>query len=107
MSLSDNDATTDETTPLLKQRNFRHFWLGRIASTSAGQMMLVALGWQMYELTGSAWDLGLVGLAQFLPALALALPAGHVVDRHDRGRVLMLVLVVQVMAAVALGLASD
>ena len=40
-------------------------------------MLMVALGWQMYDLTGSAWDLGLVGLLQFLPALALALPAGQ------------------------------
>jgi len=106
VSLSDNDPATDETTPLLMQPYFRNFWLGRIASTSAGQMMMVALGWQMYELTGSAWDLGLVGLAQFLPALLLALPAGHVVDRHDRARVLMVVLLVQVLAAAALGLAS-
>ena len=40
----------------------------------------------MYELTGSAWDLGLVGLLQFLPALALTLPAGQLIDRHHRGR---------------------
>jgi MFS family permease len=96
----------DDGAPLLMQRDFRNFWIGRIASTTSGQMMMVALGWQMYELTGSAWDLGLVGLAQFLPALLLALPAGHVVDRHDRARVLMVVLVVQALAAAALGGAS-
>jgi len=96
----------DADAPLLRQRSFRNFWLARIASTSAGQMMLVALGWQMYDLTGSAWDLGLVGLAQFLPALLLALPAGHVVDRHDRSRVLVAVLAVQSLAALALAAAT-
>ena len=106
MTLADDDPTTDENTPLLMQRQFRNFWLARIASTAAGQMMMVALGWQMYELTGSAWDLGLVGLFQFLPALLLTLPAGHIADRHDRSRVLMAVLVLQALAAAVLGLAS-
>jgi len=84
---------------LLKQGDFRRFWLSRAASTVSGQMLMVALGWQMYALTGSAWDLGLVGLAQFVPALVLALPAGHLVDRHDRRRVLLAVLLVHVAAA--------
>jgi len=86
--------------PLLRLPDFRRFWLSRLASTAAGQMLMVALGWQMYDLTGSAWDLGLVGLAQFVPALLLALPAGHQVDRSDRRRVLAVVLALQ--AAVAL-----
>ena len=93
-------------TALLQQRDFRNYWWSRIASTGAGTMLLVALGWQMYDLTGSAWDLGLVGLAQFLPALVLALPAGHLVDRHDRRRVLLMVLVAQALAALALAAAS-
>jgi MFS family permease len=50
-------------------------------------MMMVAAAWQMYELTNSAWDLGLVGLFQFLPVLLFTLPAGHVADRYHRGRV--------------------
>ncbi|MFM1854905.1 MAG: hypothetical protein RLZ83_214, partial [Pseudomonadota bacterium] len=67
-------------------------WYARLAGTGSSQMVVVALGWQMYELTGSAWDLGLIGLLQFAPALALALPAGHVVDRVDRARLLALCL---------------
>jgi hypothetical protein len=47
-------------------------------------MMMVALGWPMYDLTGSALDLGQVGLAQFVPALVLALPVGKLIDRHPR-----------------------
>ena len=57
---------------LMRQPDFRRFFLSRLAGTAAGQMLLVALGWQMYDLTGSAWDLGLVGLAQFVHALLLA-----------------------------------
>ena len=91
---------------LLAPGDFRLFWYSRLAGTAAGQMLLVALGWQMYDLTGSAWDLGLVGLAQFVPALVLALPAGHSVDRHDRRRVLALVLALQVGVAVLLAGAS-
>ena len=91
---------------LLGPGDFRRFWWSRLAGTAAGQMLLVALGWQMYDLTGSAWDLGLVGLAQFVPALVLALPAGHSVDRHDRRRVLALVLALQVGVAVLLAGAS-
>jgi MFS family permease len=86
----------------LSHPSFKRFWLGRIAGTMAAQMLMVALGWQMYELTGSAWDLGLVGLYQFAPALALALLAGHVNDRYDRRRVLAACLVLQFAVAVLL-----
>ena len=68
-------------------RDFHRFLGVRLAGTGANQMLLVALGWQMYDLTGSAWDLGLVGLLRFLPSLVLMLPAGNVVDRHHRARV--------------------
>ena len=91
---------------LLHQPDFRRFFLSRIAGTAAGQMLLVALGWQMYDLSGSAWDLGLVGLAQFAPALLLALPAGAHVDRSDRRRVLGTVLALQVLVALLLAGAS-
>jgi MFS family permease len=82
------------------------FWGARLAGTSASQMLMVAVGWQMYDLTGSAWDLGLVGLYQFLPALALTLVAGHVADRHDRRRVIALALALQTVVALVLVLAS-
>ncbi|MEP6791531.1 MAG: MFS transporter [Ramlibacter sp.] len=72
---------------LLEQRVFMRFWSARLASVMAGQMLMVAVGWQMYDLTASAWDLGLVGLFQFVPALLLTLPAGHVADRVRRTRI--------------------
>ncbi|MBI3350544.1 MAG: MFS transporter [Burkholderiales bacterium] len=78
----------------------------RVTGGAANQMLMVALGWQMYDLTSSAWDLGLVGLAQFLPALLLTLPAGHVVDQHDRRLLLTSSLSLQLAAAACLALAS-
>ena len=84
--------------------DFLRFWFARVAGTSANQMLMVAVGWQVYDLTGSAWDLGLVGLLQFLPALVLMLPAGEVVDRHHRARVAAACVGVQ--AGVALLLAA-
>ena len=81
-------------------------WCSRLASTSANQMLMVAVGWQMYDLTGSAWDLGLVGLLQFLPALLLVLVAGHVVDRFHRARIVALCMLAQVVIATTLALSA-
>ncbi|MBN8508915.1 MAG: MFS transporter [Burkholderiales bacterium] len=80
-------------------------WWARLAGVAASQMLLVAIGWQMYDLTGSAWDLGLVGLLQFLPALALVLVAGHVVDRRHRARIVALCVAAQGLVALVLALA--
>ncbi|MDM0068204.1 MFS transporter [Variovorax sp. J31P207] len=80
-------------------------WSARLFGTAASQMLLVAIGWHMYDLTGSAWDLGLVGLYQFVPALLLALLAGHVVDRHHRGRIVAACFGVQGAVALVLLLA--
>ncbi len=77
-------------------------WVARLFGTAASQMLLVAIGWHMYDLTGSAWDLGLVGLYQFMPALVFALYAGHVVDRHHRGRILAICFAVQGLVGLAL-----
>lgn len=62
----------------------RAIGLPRRCSRSGQEIFLVAVGWQIYELTNSALSLGLIGLAQFLPLFLLALPAGHVADNFDR-----------------------
>lgn len=90
---------------LLACRGYMRLWWARLAGVAASQMLLVAIGWQMYDLTGSAWDLGLVGLLQFLPALALVLVAGHVVDRHHRARIVALCVAAQGLVALLLALA--
>jgi len=89
---------------LLAQRDYMRLWSARIFGVGANQMMMVAIGWLMYDLTGSAWDLGLVGLLQFVPSFALTLVAGHVVDRHHRARIVATTMGVQALVALALTL---
>ena len=60
----------------------------RVSSTLAYQVLAVAVGWQIYTLTGSPLYLGLVGFAQFLPMFLLTLIAGHAADRYDRRKVI-------------------
>ena len=87
-------------------RSFHYFLWTRLAGNTANQMLLVALGWQMYDLTGSAWNLGLVGLFQFLPAIVLTIPAGQLVDRVDRRKVLGAGLALLLVAAGVLTLGT-
>lgn len=82
-------------------------WFARLFGTMGNQMLMVAVGWQMYELTGSAWDLGLVGLYQFVPALLLTLVAGHVADRVHRDRIIAACLVTQATVALILVAATQ
>ncbi len=91
---------------LLRHRAFMRFWFARLAGTAANQMLMVAIGWQMYDLTASAWDLGLVGLMQFMPSLLLVLLAGHVLDRYHRARILAACMALQATVAAALALAA-
>ncbi|MEO6626673.1 MAG: MFS transporter [Burkholderiaceae bacterium] len=96
---------------LTAQRDFMRLWTARLFGTAGAQMLMVAIGWQMYDLTGSAWDLGLVGLYQFVPALLFTLVAGHVADQVHRGRIIATcmatyALVATVLVAATLGLGS-
>ena len=75
-------------------------------STLALHMQAVAVGWQLYALTGSALDLGLVGLVQFVPTIVLTLVVGSVADRYDRRRVVAVCHVVEAGATLALALGS-
>ncbi|MDF3036570.1 MAG: transporter [Paucimonas sp.] len=88
--------------PLFTYRSFLYFFLCRAATVTANQMIMVVVAWQMYDLTHSAFDLGLIGLFQFLPSLALMLAVGHIIDRVDRRRILMWVLGWQALIAAVL-----
>jgi MFS family permease len=81
---------------------FALFLSARFLATLAVQMQGVAIGWQIYAITGNPLDLGLIGLAQFLPFVVLVLPAGHVADRLDRRRILATCYAVEVACAVLL-----
>jgi MFS family permease len=69
--------------------NFVLYQLARFSIVLALEMQSVAVGWQVYEITKRPLDLGLVGLAQFLPGFVLFLPSGHAADRFDRRKVLL------------------
>ena len=74
---------------LLANRRYALYLLSRISLIVATQMLSVAVGWQVYEITGQALALGFSGLALFLPGFLLALPGGHVADQHDRRKILL------------------
>jgi len=96
----------EEPQAILRHRPFVLFWFARVATMVAFQMQAVAVGWQIYALTGSALYLGLVGLAQFLPMFLLTLAVGHVADRYDRRAIARLCQIVQGFAAFALAWGS-
>jgi MFS family permease len=73
---------------LLKHQPFLLFLLSRNFSRFASLIGIVAMGWQLYDLTGSAFALGMVGLVGFLPTGLLVFVAGHVADRYERKRIL-------------------
>ena len=91
---------------LLAQRPFVLFWCARISTTVASQMQAVAIGWQMYQLTGSAFQLGLVGLVQFIPVVMLSLMVGHFADRYDRKTIIRTCEIVEALAAATLAAGS-
>lgn len=93
---------TAEATSLLRHRPFLAFWLARVCTASAFQMITVAIGWHIYELTHNVLDLGLVGLVEFTPRVLFMLHTGHVADRYDRRRIASLCQVGQGLIAVAL-----
>src|SRR5579863_3621364 len=71
-----------------RHKPFRYYMPARFLVTIASEMQALAVGWQIYELTRRPLDLGLVGLAQFLPGICLFLIAGHTADRFPRIRIL-------------------
>ena len=75
---------------LLANRRYAFYLVSRVSLIVATQMLSVAVGWQVYEITGQALALGFSGLALFLPGFLLALPGGHIADRHDRRKILLL-----------------
>ena len=91
---------------ILKQPFFPKFWVSRILSSTSFQMLSVAIGWQMYELTQDAFSLGMVGLAQFIPMLLLTLFVGRIADRYDRRRIVYVSLVIEALTAVFLLIGS-
>jgi MFS family permease len=99
-------ATERLPRPLLQERQFVQFWSANAAASFGFQMMSVGVGWQVYDITHRALDLGLVGLVQFIPSLLLALPAGHAADRYNRRRIVLTAQVVTGLSIAALALST-
>jgi MFS family permease len=99
-------STSADFRALRSHPSFVRFWIARLTGGFAQQMQAVAVGWQMYAVTGSALDLGLVGLVQFAPSVLLLLVVGHVADRFDRRWILGACQIVEASAATALAVLS-
>src|SRR5438552_17162770 len=69
-------------TRLMRHRSFVRFWCARTSTTGAYQMLAVAIGWQIYDLTNNPFDLGIVGLMQFIPLVTLGIFVGQIADRY-------------------------
>jgi MFS family permease len=91
---------------LTQHRSFVLFWCARTLTNGAYMMQGVAVGWQIYELTNDPFDLGLVGLVQFVPLVAFALVIGQVADLFDRRVVVAACQVGKALAALALALGT-
>lgn len=88
---------------------FRAFWTAKLASTLAQLMMVVVIGWQVYDVARQTMEvrqaallLGLVGLAQFLPVVLLTLPVGWVADRFDRRHIARAAVALEILCAALL-----
>jgi MFS family permease len=100
------DREPDPSRALLAHPPFAMLWSARVLSNVGFHMLGVAVGWQLYALTGSALDLGLVGLVQFGPMLLLTLVVGQVADRCDRRLVVAVCQAVKAVAAAVLALGA-
>ncbi len=91
---------------LLANRRYVLYLISRVSLIFAAQMLSVAVGWQVYDITGQPLALGLSGLALFLPGFLLALPGGHVADRRDRRKILLVCHLIFASSAATLAAVS-
>ena len=91
---------------LKRHKPFVLFWVMRVTTTGAYFMQSVAIGWQIYDLTGNPLDLGLVGLVQFFPLVLLAVVVGQIIDRYDRRAIARSCQIVKAVCALVLALGS-
>jgi MFS family permease len=108
-----DDPEIPSARALLKERDYLFFWGTRWTGSFASQIQSVAMGWQMYALARqsrsveeSAFLVGMIGLAAFVPVFLLTLPAGEAADRYDRKKVLLICLTGEIASVLALALAT-
>jgi MFS family permease len=88
--------------PALRERDFALLWVTNIVTGLAVQMILVAVGWQVYAIHRDPFDLGLIGLVEFVPLLVLALPAGQLADVVPRRAIIAVSIAMEAVIAVLL-----
>lgn len=109
MTLLDQPADAAEPVGsgvLLRHAPYLFYVWSRCFSRFSSQIAAVAVGWQVYDMTGSAFQLGMVGLVQFLPMLLLVFAGGHAADRYDRRMVVQVCQIVQGLVALYLAWGS-
>ncbi len=89
---------------VLRNRDYVLYLVGRLIAVFGQQMLVVAVGWDLYERTHSAMALGLVGLTQMLPMVLCTLPAGHIADNFERKRIIAVCMAAVALASVGLTL---
>lgn len=103
MQLSSSPSVAGEVMSLVRHPPLLFYLLARSSSEFAYQIATVAVGWQIYAQTHSAFALGLAGLVQFIPSALLVFVAGHAADRYERKRLVQICELVQGLAALYLG----
>jgi MFS family permease len=105
--MSSEAATADsQRYAAFRHRPFLAFWSARFLATFSTQIVSVAVGWQVYDLTRQPFDLGLVGIVQFIPSLLLVLVTGAIADRFGRRLIMGLAAMLEAACALALLLLS-
>jgi MFS family permease len=94
--------STNDAYAVLHNRDFLFYLIGRFVANIGQQMFVMAVGWELYDRTGSALALGLVGLTQVVPMILLTLPAGHTADNYNRKRVIVLMTLVIMFSCLGL-----
>lgn len=109
MNTDQETPAADAAPPLAEDRfgafrnaQYLRYWLARLSTAFAVQIVAVSVGWQIYDLTRNPLDLGLVGLCQFMPALLLVLVTGTFADRYSRRMIMGIAIAVEALGALAL-----
>jgi MFS family permease len=101
-----NSVVRHDPYAALRFRDFRLLISGRLVAQIGEMMVSVAVGWELYERTGDAFALGLVGLVQVIPVILLGVPGGYIVDRYNRKRVALISQVVLICCSLTLMMIS-
>lgn len=102
--MSNKAPITNHTFAVIKIKDYRFFILARFSLTMAWQVQAVVFGWLIYSYTRDPWSLGLIGLAEAIPAIGTALFGGHLADTRDRKKIILVFLVLFTGVSVLLSL---